>query len=223
MLDLILGRVCGVFFVIAVVLSIFCACLLFLYRKQKKENLGLSARCRAAEDNSVFDSLTNLYNYRFFLERLEQEKCRSVRLGRTLAILFIDLDGFKRVNQEYGRDRGDKILKRVAECLKKIVRSYDTAARFGKDEFILIMPEIPWEAMMRVAERLRNKIQELGATDAANPINLSAHVGIHQFDPFSASEEDQIEGIRQAISALYKNEKGGGIYVSPKMNRKIVW
>jgi diguanylate cyclase (GGDEF)-like protein len=212
---------------IAVVLGVLCLILLVLHKKQKGENLALSARCRKAEDNSVFDGLTSLYNYRFFLERLSEEMCRSSHHDKTVTILFVDLDGFKGINKAYGRNRGDELLKSIAQCLKKSIRSYDTVARYEQDEFILAMPEIPWQTVMKVAERLREKIRDLGRGNPNYPINLSACIGVYQVDAFSFSSKKrqlgQLEEIKAAIAVLSKNAGGDGIYISPKnLDKKIV-
>ncbi len=92
-------------------------------------------------DLAVTDTLTGLHNRRFFLERLDTELGRSRRSGRPFSVALADLDGFKAINDTYGHAAGDAALMRVAEVFRRSIREYDLAARFGGDEFILLLPE----------------------------------------------------------------------------------
>lgn len=100
------------------------------------------------------DALTGLANRRSFLERLESEFTRSRRTGRPLSIALLDLDGFKRINDICGHAAGDTALIRVAEAVGRGIRTYDLAARFGGDEFILLFPETPPAQAEEVLRRL---------------------------------------------------------------------
>ena len=101
------------------------------------------------------DSLTGLANRRYFLDRLDAELARSHRAGYALSIVLLDLNGFKRVNDAHGHARGDEVLMRVGEHLGRITRSSDLAARFGGDEFILMLPETTRTEAEAIAGRLR--------------------------------------------------------------------
>jgi diguanylate cyclase (GGDEF)-like protein len=102
------------------------------------ENVRLHAE---AERLSVTDRLTGAWNYRYFSRRFEQEIERSRRFGRVLALLMLDIDHFKSVNDRFGHQRGDEVLVEFAGRVTGSVRDIDTFARYGGEEFVLILPE----------------------------------------------------------------------------------
>ncbi len=89
---------------------------------------------------SITDSLTGLYNRRYFTDFVQTEYNRSVRTGEPFSLVFIDLNNFKRINDNYGHQKGDAVLKDIAEIIINNIRNYDIAARYGGDEFIIILP-----------------------------------------------------------------------------------
>jgi two-component system, cell cycle response regulator len=116
------------------------------------ENVRLHAE---AERLSVTDPLTGAWNYRYFSRRFEQEIERSRRFGRVLALLMLDIDHFKSVNDRFGHQRGDEVLVEFAGRVTGSVRDIDTFARYGGEEFVLILPETNLEGGLAVAEKLR--------------------------------------------------------------------
>jgi diguanylate cyclase (GGDEF)-like protein len=122
---------------------------------------------------AVSDPLTGLANYRRLLDVLESETERTNRNGRPFAVLLLDLDGLKKINDTYGHLVGSRALCRMAEFLRIHCRAIDTAARYGGDEFALVLPETQEEEAKRVAGRIRN----LMAEDQEKP-PLSASIGI---------------------------------------------
>ena len=116
------------------------------------ENVRLHAE---AERLSVTDPLTGAWNYRYFERRFEQEIERSRRFGRVLALLMLDIDHFKSVNDRFGHQRGDEVLVEFAGRVTGSVRDIDTFARYGGEEFVLILPETNLEGGLAVAEKLR--------------------------------------------------------------------
>ncbi len=104
------------------------------------------------------DPLTGLFNRRALDERLDEEILRAVRFGYPLALLMIDLDNFKTVNDTYGHPIGDRLLQQVAACLRRSVRDWDFVARYGGDEFALVLPNMGYRAARRMALRLRQTI-----------------------------------------------------------------
>ena len=107
---------------------------------------------------SVSDPLTGIANYRQLIERLQVEIERSQRSGRSFSLLFLDLDGLKGINDQHGHLAGNRALCRVAEALRILCRAIDTPARFGGDEFVLVLPEADevaaWQVGRRVSEHL---------------------------------------------------------------------
>jgi diguanylate cyclase (GGDEF)-like protein len=122
---------------------------------------------------AVSDPLTGLANYRRLLDVLENETERTDRTGRPFAVLLLDLDGLKTINDSYGHLVGSRSLCRLADILRIHCRAIDTAARYGGDEFALVLPESQEEEAQRVASRIR---EVLGNDD--EPPRLSASIGV---------------------------------------------
>jgi diguanylate cyclase (GGDEF)-like protein len=122
---------------------------------------------------AVSDALTGLANYRRFVDMLESEIRRSQRTGRTFALILLDLDGLKKINDKLGHLVGTRAISRVARTLKLQCRSIDMAARYGGDEFALVLPEAGPDAARQVADRIAQRL----ATDGEMP-QLSASLGI---------------------------------------------
>lgn len=104
---------------------------------------------------ATVDTKTQLYNYRYFSSELKHELAISERYGRPLSFILIDIDDFKKINDSYGYLRGDEILQMVATLIKSNVRDTDVAARFGGEEFVILMPEIREEEAEKMADRIR--------------------------------------------------------------------
>src|SRR6267143_2112124 len=122
---------------------------------------------------AITDPLTGLGNYRRLLDVLHAEIERSGRTGRPFAVLMLDLDGLKKINDCYGHLAGSRALCRVGDVLRLFCRTIDTAARYGGDEFAVILPETTAGAAGFVASRIRNRL----ATDSEQP-PLSASIGV---------------------------------------------
>ena len=133
-------------------------------RKQAEEKVQLLA---------VTDPLTGLGNYRRLVEALDAEAKRTGRTGRPFAVLLLDLDQLKKINDRYGHLIGGQALCRVADVLRVFCRAIDTAARYGGDEFAVILPETTAADARLVASRIRSRL----ATDSLQP-PLSASVGV---------------------------------------------
>jgi diguanylate cyclase (GGDEF)-like protein len=148
---------------------------------------------------AVTDPLTGLANYRLLLDRIELEIKRNARTGRPFSILLLDLDGLKKINDAHGHVTGSRALVRVADVLRLHCREIDTPARYGGDEFALVLPETPFEQACQVAERIS---QRLG-NDPESP-RISASIGVAEYP----NDGQTIEHILCAADeALYKQKR----------------
>lgn len=153
----------------------------------------------------LHDALTSLPNRILFLDRLEQGLAQSLRHGRPLAVMFIDLDGFKDVNDRYGHDMGDAVLQVLATRIKEHTRSGDTASRYGGDEFLYLLADPGNRAsIVSIAERMIRLIQEpchvsLYGTEVS--ISLDASMGI-SVSPKDGVTVDKL--VKSADTAMYR-------------------
>jgi two-component system cell cycle response regulator len=149
------------------------------------------------------DGLTELNNYRFFQQRLGIELNRAQRFNRPLSLIMLDLDDFKAYNDIYGHQSGDQALRKLAWLLQRSSRSYDLVARYGGDEFVIILPETSKKMAAEVAERIRGAI-ERAAFECEGPAldgHFTASLGVAGF-PEDATEKGDL--IRKADLALYR-------------------
>lgn len=167
-----------------------------------------------AEAVSVTDDLTGLYNSRYLNLVLRRESKRASRSGRPLSLLFLDLDGFKQVNDTHGHLAGSKALVEAAAIIRGSARETDVAARFGGDEFSVILPDTGREGAVSVAERILDRIGacQFLASDGLS-IHLTASIGVATLPDVAASAE---ELIRAADVAMYRVKDAGknGIHIA---------
>jgi diguanylate cyclase (GGDEF)-like protein/PAS domain S-box-containing protein len=153
-----------------------------------------------------YDALTGLPNRSLLMDRLEQAIERARRLGLEVALLYIDLDNFKLVNDDHGHDAGDQLLKTVAQRMRACVRGVDTVARLGGDEFVVLLPETSGsQDVLTVARKL--------LAELSNPHDLEGHratctpsVGISVF-PRDSHNADEL--MKHADTAMYRAKQGG--------------
>lgn len=163
------------------------------------ENAQLFQRVRQL---SLVDDLTQLYNSRYLRNALEVEITRGRRYSYPVTVLFLDLDGFKKVNDRFGHLVGSETLRVVGGILKALVRNVDIVARYGGDEFTIILPNTDAEGSRLVAERLRVAIQDHDyKSDPGYPLALSASFGIASFP---AHGDDPETLIQRADTAMYR-------------------
>jgi diguanylate cyclase (GGDEF)-like protein len=162
---------------------------------------------RIAEKEAKTDMVTGLFNRRAYNEICNMEYQRLVRNHRILSVVMFDIDHFKRINDTYGHDTGDIVLKNVAQIVESVIREYDYAFRIGGDEFLLLLPETNREQASLLAERIRKQIEDQKVVDKNNLIlSLTASFGIAQYNQNDASIETVT---RKADEALYQAKKSG--------------
>lgn len=155
---------------------------------------------------ATMDSLTGLRNRAEILRVLERELNRMHRHGSTLSILMIDVDHFKRINDQHGHPAGDEVLRRIGQTLQKAMRSYDEIGRYGGEEFIVILPETTLNQSLVAAERLRACVDE--AEIRYNKLTFKMSISVGAVSSFG--EEDTPQGmIERADLALYAAKQAG--------------
>lgn len=163
-------------------------------------------RAVKARQDATVDDLTGLATYRVLRDQVRLEIARARRSGVGFAVLFLDLDGFGEVNEVYGEEAGNRVLKMVADVLRRTVRSSDLAARFGRDEFVVLLAGSDTTGARRVGEQVRRSVEmagrELGYAEGA--ITVSA--GAAGYD----ENEDEPQVLDRADKALYRAKTGGG-------------
>ena len=147
------------------------------------------------EHLATIDGLTGLYNRRYGTGRFEEEVIRTLRVGRPLSCLMVDIDHFKLVNDRFGHPVGDEVLKTAAACITEVLRQYDILYRYGGEEFMLVLPETELSNAEKIAERIRLMIKERTATGI--PITVS--VGITTVKDGDADPNDIINRVDEAL------------------------
>ncbi|MEW6708968.1 MAG: diguanylate cyclase [Candidatus Riflebacteria bacterium] len=158
---------------------------------------------------AITDSITKLYVHRYFQLRLDEEVARSRRYNSTISLLMCDIDHFKSINDNYGHQQGDSILKEISKILRKNVRNTDIAARYGGEEFAIILPETTQADAKVVAERIRRDVSQCefpSIIPGQPPLKCSISIGVAGF-PLNADSKDQL--IQKADSSLYRAKDMG--------------
>jgi diguanylate cyclase (GGDEF)-like protein/PAS domain S-box-containing protein len=165
---------------------------------------------RAAEERLTFlalhDPLTGLANRRLLFDRLSVALARAERSGRLVAVLYVDLDDFKGVNDAWGHDVGDQLLLHVARRLRELTRDADTLARLGGDEFVLVAEDLAeMSQAQRIAARIADSLRQPYDLPGAGVVAMSASVGVGLAEP--GADADAV--VRRADAAMYEAKERG--------------
>src|SRR5687767_4041040 len=170
------------------------------------------AKARAKlEQLSVHDDLTGLYNYRYLHTRLSEEFKRAERYHDPLASIVVDIDRLQTINDSGGRALGDQIIKAVADVVKKSVREVDVVARFGGDEFLVVLPSTHFAGSVTVAERIWREVGEKPVAadgSAARPARVTLSIGVALYPSRDVRTKDAL--LRAADTALHQAKRDGG-------------
>jgi two-component system cell cycle response regulator len=176
--------------------------------RRKRYQDGLRANFQRSLSMALTDSLTGLYNRRYLEAHLGTLMSRVLQGGKPFALLMLDIDHFKLVNDNYGHASGDEVLRELSERLMHSVRNFDLVARMGGEEFVVVMPDAAPEVAAAVAERLCQRIarKPFGVSHPVNRLEVTVSIGCAT----ASGEEDRPEALlRRADEALYQAKRAG--------------
>ncbi|QEN45204.1 diguanylate cyclase [Pseudomonas protegens] len=171
----------------------------------EQEAQGYREHLEEQRQKALIDPLTGLPNRAAWSERLEHEVGQWQQHGNSLLLAMLDLDHFKRINDNYGHLAGDKVLKIIANVLRKRLRGSDFIARFGGEEFVLLLPNTPWPVGVRIVEALRAAIEACPFHFKGEPVTITVSVGL---SAFKAGDRSDLV-IKRADQALYRAKDAG--------------
>ncbi len=180
--------------------------------KTKIKNLAKIRELNEKIENiTTTDDLTGLHNRKFLIERLESEMSRAKRYNSKVSCILFDIDFFKVVNDMYGYEWGDVLLKKIAEMLLNLARKEDVVTRYGDEEFMVLLPDTSEENAFIFAERFRRDVEKMSfipaGEDERHPVKISG--GIASYPQIDEAEENANSIIRYAEHALYNAKKRG--------------
>ena len=181
----------------------------------QRENIDLIMKNRVLAEVSARDALTGLYNRWYVMEKIESEMNRSLRHGSPVALLMLDIDHFKRINDSFGHAAGDQVLKSFGQVLRESCRVYDVPGRYGGEEFCIVLPETRIGSTTAVAERIRQRLADSRFDVGADRVSITASIGIAGMDE-NESIVSSAALIERADRALYSAKNHG-------RNRVEVW
>jgi diguanylate cyclase (GGDEF)-like protein len=152
------------------------------------------------------DALTELYNRRFFDERIRREEAHFLRYRRPTALIILDVDHFKAINDTFGHEAGDVVLKAMGGLLQAAVRGSDLAARFGGEEFVVLLPETALAGAVEIAERLRRQVETMVVEWRNTPIEVRVSIGVASCPECAPGPEALLAA---ADAALYVSKNSG--------------
>ncbi len=160
---------------------------------------------------AVTDNLTKCYNRQYLAKRLPAELERATRYEDNVALILIDVDKFKSINDTWGHDTGDIVLRRIADICRECVRDVDTVVRYGGDEFVILLPSTDSDGALQVANRICNDVNNTPVESDGNTIRTSVSAGVHAS---LKGIEDGKNLLNRADRAMYTAKKAGGNQVS---------
>jgi two-component system cell cycle response regulator len=156
---------------------------------------------------AIHDSLTTLYNRGEILKNLEEKFIQTKRENQPLGTIMLDIDHFKRINDEHGHQTGDRVLSELARRLKSGLRPYDRVGRYGGEEFLIVLPNCNEKTTLLIAERIRKKIAGSGFKTSKGNLDVSVSLGCAVTDHRAGSSPEDI--LQRSDIALYKAKNDG--------------
>ena len=185
----------------------FGAYLGWLHDKIANQKESLAALTGILKNQSIMDDVTGLYNHQHILEEIEKEIERAKRQHRSLCGIMVDIDNFKGINDVHGHLVGDLVLREMAFVLKVSVRKIDIVGRYGGDEFIVVLPETPYESAKTVAERIQENARQYPFKTKTAHTSLTASIGLWLFDDLTHLDSSIF--VEKVDEAMYKAKSAG--------------
>lgn len=155
---------------------------------------------RRTEELTVIDELTETYNYRYFVQKLQEEKRRALRYNLPLSLIMVDIDWFKKLNDSLGHEAGNRVLKQLSAVIKSCIRDVDVFSRYGGEEFMVILPQTTQHEAATLGERIRAKVERTKFETAMGQISsVTVSVGVSSFPENGRSHEDLVSITDQAL------------------------
>ena len=162
---------------------------------------------------ATVDSLTGFFLRDYFFSRLEEEDERARRYGGGFALLMLDLDGFKEINDRHGHLAGDRFLSEISATIRDQLRAADVACRYGGDEFCLLLPQTARAGAHAIAERIRAAVSRRTVGVDGHPLRVTVSIGLALFPDHDAGDVESL--MRRSDEALYQAKRTGRDRVSP--------
>lgn len=167
----------------------------------------LQQQIELLKDQAQTDALTGLYNYRYFADALPREMERAQRSFQPVSLILLDIDYFKKFNDQWGHEIGNQALIHLAKIIRQVIRKLDIACRFGGEEFAIILPNTDLRHSVNVAQRIREMIEQSVLNIDGNSISMTASFGV---DEYRAHHSDSMQGfIERVDSWMYKAKHAG--------------
>jgi len=186
-------------------------------RKEKERAEALAKELQEANerlrDLAFKDGLTGLYNHRYFQELMDREIHRSTRYNRPISLIMIDIDHFKQINDTFGHQRGDQVLKQIGRIITNTIRTSDIASRYGGEEFAVVLPETELKGAAVLAERIRKNIESCPFDLNGTKTKITVSIGATTYLP-GKKKIKKSKIIDAADRALYNSKEKGRNRVS---------
>ena len=155
---------------------------------------------KKTEELTIIDELTETYNYRYFVQKLQEEKRRASRYDLPLSLIMVDIDWFKKLNDTYGHEVGNFVLRRLSGIIQRCIRDVDIFARYGGEEFAIILPQTQREEAAIIGERIRDQVEkEVFEARQYGKLKVTVSVGVSSFPENGKSQEELVSVADQAL------------------------
>ena len=171
----------------------------------KRKNRALSRALDRLRELSMIDDLTHVYNRRYMTSRMRSEAGRITRHHETMALLIVDIDNFKSINDTYGHNCGDTVIRHVARTMSRLLRPEDTVARWGGEEFLILLPQTHLHGATATAEKIRRILAKESVSWENVAVAITVTIGVAEYAPRISMNDN----IRRADDALYEGKATG--------------